>query len=71
MRSVGSKKRVATRIELDLVDLELRPNQTVESLKAALEREWNDLDLRTINRIVDNFPKRVDACIRARGKHFE
>ena len=48
-----------------------RPHQTIESLKAALQREWNALDLRMINRIVDNFPKRVNACIRVRGKHFE
>jgi hypothetical protein len=64
-------KRVATRIEVDQDDQELQPHQTVESLKAALEREWNNPDLRMINRIVDNFPKRVDACICARGRHFE
>ena len=47
------------------------PHQTIESLKAALEREWENLSFEMINRIVDNFPKRVKACIRARGKHFE
>lgn len=46
-------------------------HQTLESLKAALQREWDNLDLLMINRIVDNFPKRVKACIRAKGKHFE
>jgi hypothetical protein len=47
------------------------PHQTVESLKAALQREWDNLDLSMINRIVDNFPKRVNARIKAKGKHFE
>jgi hypothetical protein len=36
-----------------------------------LQREWETLDLDTIDRIVDDFPKRLDACIAAEGKHFE
>ena len=47
------------------------PHQTIESLKEALQREWDNLSLTMINRIVDNFPKRVKACIAAKGKHFE
>jgi hypothetical protein len=42
-----------------------------ESLKEALEREWGALDEGMLRRIVVDFPRRLDACIEAGGKHFE
>ena len=47
------------------------PHETEESLKAALQREWEALDEGLLRRIVDDFPRRLDACIEAEGKHFE
>lgn len=47
------------------------PHETEESLKAALEQAWEELDEGMLRRIVDDFPRRLDACIEAGGKHFE
>jgi transposase len=47
------------------------PHETIESLKAALRREWEALDPNTISRIIDDFPRRLVACIEAEGRHFE
>jgi transposase len=48
-----------------------RPHPDLLSLRSALEREWEALDIETLKRIVDDFPRRVDACIEAEGGHFE
>ena len=48
-----------------------QPHQSIESLKLALQREWDLLEEETIAKIIDDFPKRIDACIEAKGKHFE
>jgi hypothetical protein len=47
------------------------PHADVESLKRALEREWAALSQREINRIIDAWPGRLAAMIRARGRRFE
>uniref|UniRef100_A0A914CWG6 Transposase n=1 Tax=Acrobeloides nanus TaxID=290746 RepID=A0A914CWG6_9BILA len=44
-----------------------KPHPNVESLKKA----WKEIALETLVKIVDNFPKRLKACIDARGGHFE
>lgn len=44
---------------------------TVDALKRALTRAWDDISVEELATIVDNFPKRLNACISARGGHFE
>ena len=48
-----------------------KPHPNVESLKQALKKAWNEISLDTLVKIVDNFPKRLKACIDANGGHFE
>ena len=48
-----------------------KPNPNVESLKRALKKAWNEITLETLIKIVDNFPKRLKACMDAKGGHFE
>lgn len=47
------------------------PHLTVENLKETLLDAWNNLDQEMIKRIVDDFPRRINACIQVNGKHFE
>uniref|UniRef100_A0A914BWI9 Uncharacterized protein n=1 Tax=Acrobeloides nanus TaxID=290746 RepID=A0A914BWI9_9BILA len=47
-----------------------KPHPNVESLKKALKKAWKET-LDTLVKIVDNFPKRLKACIDAKGGHFE
>ena len=49
----------------------MEPNTTVESLKRALVKAWDEITVETLAKIVDNFPKRLKACIEANGDHFE
>uniref|UniRef100_A0A914CVA1 Tc1-like transposase DDE domain-containing protein n=1 Tax=Acrobeloides nanus TaxID=290746 RepID=A0A914CVA1_9BILA len=44
-----------------------KPHPNVESLKKA----WKEITLDTLVKIVGNFPKRLKACIDAKGGHFE
>ena len=48
-----------------------RPNQFLQSLKSALKKAWDELPISTLEKIVDDFPKRLHACIKANGGHFE
>ena len=48
-----------------------KPHQTVESLKRALRKAWNEISVDTLRNIVDNFSKRLKKCIDANGGHFE
>uniref|UniRef100_A0A914C2W1 Uncharacterized protein n=1 Tax=Acrobeloides nanus TaxID=290746 RepID=A0A914C2W1_9BILA len=48
-----------------------KPHSNVESLKRALKKAWNEITLDTLIKIVDNFPKRLKACVDAKGGHFE
>uniref|UniRef100_A0A914DZ28 DDE-1 domain-containing protein n=1 Tax=Acrobeloides nanus TaxID=290746 RepID=A0A914DZ28_9BILA len=49
----------------------VKPHPNVESLKRALKKAWNEITLETLIKIVDNFPKRLKACMDAKGGHFE
>lgn len=49
----------------------MKSRPTVESLKRALKKAWNEITLETLVEIVDNFPKRLKACIDAKGGYFE
>ena len=53
----------------DLVNVE--EFVSLEELKRALQEAWDGLDQDEINRAVDDFPRRLDAMIEARGGHFE
>lgn len=46
-------------------------HSSVESLKRSLKKAWKEITVDTLSAIVDNFPKRLQACIDAEGDHFE
>lgn len=48
-----------------------KPHPNVESLKRALKKAWKEIPLETLIKVVDDFPKRLQACINANGGHFE
>ena len=48
-----------------------KPHTTVESLKRALKKAWNEITVNTLEKMVDNFPKRLKACVEANGGYFE
>jgi hypothetical protein len=48
-----------------------KPHPTVASLKKSLKKAWNEISVETLSKIVDNFPKRLKACVEAKGGHFE
>uniref|UniRef100_A0A914BVA6 Transposase n=1 Tax=Acrobeloides nanus TaxID=290746 RepID=A0A914BVA6_9BILA len=48
-----------------------KPHPNIESLKKALKKDWKEITLDTLVKIVDNFPKRLKAFIDAKGGHFE
>lgn len=47
------------------------PHRNLDSLRRALEKTWDDLDLSYLRAAVDAFPKRLRACIKANGGLFE
>jgi hypothetical protein len=44
---------------------------SIESLRQAIIHAFDNLDQETINRIIDDWPRRLDAVINAQGGHFE
>jgi predicted transcriptional regulator len=48
-----------------------KPHPNVESLKKELKKAWKEISLKTLEKIVDSFPKRLKACVDAKGGHFE
>jgi hypothetical protein len=46
-------------------------HESLESLEAALKREWLDLPMEVINNTIDGWMGRLDAMIAARGARFE
>ena len=48
-----------------------KPYKAIESLKRALIKAWNEITLEQLASIIDNFPKRLKACVEAKGGHFE
>ena len=52
--------------------IEFNPKpQNVTELKVALEAIWNDLPHDSIGKSVLLFGKRLKACVKAEGGHFE
>lgn len=47
------------------------PHRSVEALQAALRQAWDEITPEMLRAAVDEFPKRLSACIRAKGGHFE
>uniref|UniRef100_A0A914CNS1 Transposase n=1 Tax=Acrobeloides nanus TaxID=290746 RepID=A0A914CNS1_9BILA len=48
-----------------------KPHKTIESLKRALLKAWDEIPLETLVTIADNFPKRLQACVEAESGYFE
>jgi DNA-binding transcriptional regulator GbsR (MarR family) len=46
-------------------------HESVESLRDALEKSSNDLDQSVINNAMDDWMRRLDTVIEAKGGHFE
>ncbi|KAK0416496.1 hypothetical protein QR680_012524 [Steinernema hermaphroditum] len=46
-------------------------HKSIDSLKRALEKAWEEITPEMIAAILKNFRKRLDACIAAEGSHFE
>jgi len=48
-----------------------KPHKSVADLKRTLAREWNNIDLEIVKKASNDFLKRVEKCIKAKGGHFE
>jgi transposase len=48
-----------------------RPHNSIEALKKDLNKEWNNINVETLGKIVDNFIERLTKCIEVKGGHFE
>ncbi len=48
-----------------------KSHQNLESLKKALQKAWKELNNETLRAIVDDFPKKLQACKDAQGGYFE
>jgi hypothetical protein len=46
-------------------------HNSLESLKEALQKAWDEITEDELRPIIDNFPNRLNACIQADGGHFE
>lgn len=46
-------------------------HSTIASLKTALTKAWGEISVEQLSAIVENFPKRLKACISEGGGHFE
>jgi len=45
--------------------------KTIAKLKSALQQIWDDLPQITINKAINDFRKRLNACVSPDGGHFE
>uniref|UniRef100_A0A914E349 Tc1-like transposase DDE domain-containing protein n=1 Tax=Acrobeloides nanus TaxID=290746 RepID=A0A914E349_9BILA len=52
-------------------DVNAEEHNSVESLKNAISEAFERLPMEVINQAVDNWMKRLDAVIKAKGGHFE
>lgn len=48
-----------------------KKHTSVEALKRALTKAWNEIPQDMIDRAVDDFPKRLRKCVQANGGYFE
>jgi hypothetical protein len=42
-----------------------------KELKQAIKKAWKSIPLELCKKVFDNFPKRLQLCIDAKGGHFE
>jgi len=56
--------------KLDITSWTSKPS-TIEELQTRLEMIWNDLPQKPVARAVQNFRKRLQACVFKAGGHFE
>jgi len=45
--------------------------KTISGLRSTLQQIWEDLSQTTINKAINDFRKRLNACVSADGEHFE
>ena len=48
-----------------------KAHKNLESLKKAFQKAWKELNNETLRTIVDDFPKKFQACKDAQGSYFE
>jgi len=48
-----------------------RKPHTIDELKKVLQTIWNDLLQNSINKAILSFVKRLRACVKTGGEHFE
>uniref|UniRef100_A0A914EGJ1 Uncharacterized protein n=1 Tax=Acrobeloides nanus TaxID=290746 RepID=A0A914EGJ1_9BILA len=48
-----------------------KPHNSVTTLKKAIRKAWNEMPQDLVQRVVDAFLGRLQACIDAGGSHFE
>ena len=48
-----------------------KPHKSIDFLKIALQKAWNALTPGYLRATVNDFPKRLRACVQADGAHFE
>lgn len=48
-----------------------KPHHNLESLKASLVKEWDNIDLQYLRSVINAFPKRLKAVLKARGGRIE
>uniref|UniRef100_A0A914DXF6 Uncharacterized protein n=1 Tax=Acrobeloides nanus TaxID=290746 RepID=A0A914DXF6_9BILA len=65
------KFKVPTQTCLLEADGNVEEHNPVESLKNAISEAFEILSMEVINQAVDNWIKRLDAIIKAKGGHFE
>lgn len=46
-------------------------HKSLESLKRVLVKAWDEFSDKEATRIIKSLKKRIDACIKAKGGHFE
>ena len=48
-----------------------KPHKSLEALKKALKKAWDNFPMESVRAAVDDWIPRLKACVKARGSHFE
>ncbi|GFU80223.1 DDE_3 domain-containing protein [Trichonephila clavipes] len=57
----------ANRACLDALGRQLQPSRDTGELTAQMQRLWQDLPQAVISNLIESMPRRISACIAARG----
>ncbi|GFV27912.1 DDE_3 domain-containing protein [Trichonephila clavipes] len=57
----------ANRACLDVLGRQLQPSRDTGELTAQMQRLWQDLPQGVISDLIESMPRRISACIAARG----